>query len=124
MITHLNYKLAYEITSNRTELDLFMKKGQMHEFIFFTHTNFFYSYPIWGKKWKNNKSSEFHKVETACKMCGHLPDRNYAGYGTLFLQKSYLDRRDFVLFCHSCKNWQNTKQFNTTENKKSQYQLF
>lgn len=125
LITHLTYSLAYEITSNRWELETFNKNAQRNEWISICHTNFFYSYPSWGKKWAGDKDCEFHRVETACNCCRAIPDRNYAGYGTLFIMKSNRPRRDFVLFCSSCAKWRNTAPLDIISiNQPLQYQLF
>ncbi len=125
MVTHLTYAVAYKITSGRWDLEAFMKQAKPGEYLMFTHTNFFYSGPEWGKKWPDGKCSEFHGVQTACNCCRAVPDRNYAGYGTLYLMKSNLPRRDFVLFCHSCAKWRNTAPFDLSNTKQPiQYKLF
>ena len=123
MITQLNYLLAYKITSDKITLELFYKNAQPKEYMWFCHQNFVYTYPEWGKKWQNNQLSQFHRIETGCNCCCKIPHRNYASYGNLFLMKSNYARRDFVLFCKSCVNWRNTKEFNAVANPNLQLQL-
>lgn len=86
--SNLTLNIAWQITSDRFLLNDFYKHAEANQFIYFTHTPFFYSYPIFGKIWANSKACQFHQVNTCCHICGHVPERNYAGYGTLILQRS------------------------------------
>jgi len=100
-ISTLTYKIAWEITTNRFLLDHFYKNADQHNFICFFHQNFFYSYPAFGKKWPDGKYSEFHKLQTCCHICGEEPERNYAGYGMIFLQRT--DQERMILLCENHK---------------------
>jgi hypothetical protein len=112
MITHLTLKLAEAICSGeKVSIETFYKKGKANEYFLFSHHNFYYSYPEWGSKWKDEQICQFHRINVGCSICGDKPDRNYAGVGNIWLIKSNRDRRDFVLFCNSCKNWRNTTEF-------------
>ena len=97
-VSSLTLNVAFQITSNRSELLEFYSHSLTDQFIYFTHTNFFYSYPIFGKIWPDGKSCQHHSVITCCSICGRAPDRNFAGYGTLFLQRTGVDQR-MSLFC-------------------------
>jgi hypothetical protein len=67
------------------QIERFTKEATENEYTSFTHCNFFYSYPEWGKPWLNGKSCEFHRVNTKCHLCDWKPERNYAGVGTIYL---------------------------------------
>lgn len=67
------------------QIERFTKEATENEYTRFTHYNFFYSYPEWGKTWANGKSCEFHRVNTKCHLCDWQPQRNYAGVGTIYL---------------------------------------
>ena len=87
-VSSLTLNVAWQITSFRSELLEFYTYGLLDQFIYFTHTNFFYSYPIFGMIWPVGKACQFHRVQTCCSICGAEADRNYAGYGTLFLLRT------------------------------------
>jgi len=87
-VSNLTLNIAWQITSDRCLLNNFYKLADRHHYIYFTHQPFIYSYPIFGKCWPNGKNCEFHEVTTCCKICGQEPDRNFAGYGTMILQRS------------------------------------
>jgi ribosomal protein L24E len=93
-----------------SRLDEFATKADLLEYIPFTHHNFFYSYPEWGKKWANGKEEQFHRVHTKCHTCGYIPNRNYAGVGTMYLVNDGHAR--FRIICHKHKSsyseWQAT----------------
>jgi len=88
IVSKLSLHVAWQITSDRSLLNDFCKYAEANQFIYFTHTPFFYSYPIFGKIWPDGKCCQFHQVNTCCHNCGLIPERNYAGYGTLILQRS------------------------------------
>jgi hypothetical protein len=67
------------------QIEKFSKEATDNEYTSFTHQNFFYSYPEFGKSWKNGKSCEFHRVQTKCHLCDFVPERNYAGIGSMYL---------------------------------------
>lgn len=87
-VSALTLKIAWQLTTDRSLLNDFYKLAGANQFIYFTHTPFFYSYPIFGKIWPGGKSCQFHQVNTCCLICSHTPDRNYAGYGTLILHRT------------------------------------
>ena len=126
MITNLTLNLAMRISScEKWSLERFYKQGKLNEFFHFACYGYFYSYPEWGKKWADGKLSEFHRVELACNCCRKKFEKsNYAGVTTVYLMKSNQPRRDFVVFCHSCKQWRDTKPFVTAPKQPLQYQLF
>ena len=97
-VSSLTLSVAWQITSDRHLLNDFYKFADRDHFIYFTHMPFYYSYPIFGKIWPDGKSCQFHQVNTCCHICGHVPDRNYAGYGTLLLQRTGADQR-MALVC-------------------------
>lgn len=66
-------------------LEAFAKEADSNDYTMFTHRNFFYSYPEWGKSWANGNDCEFHRVHTKCHLCDYMPDRNYAGVGNMYL---------------------------------------
>ena len=92
-VSSLTFNIAWRIGSDRFQLDLFYKHAAPGQFINFTHTPFLYSYPAFGKIWPGNKYCQFHQVETCCHICSQAPERNFAGYGTLILQRSGIDTR-------------------------------
>lgn len=65
------------------QIEKFSKEATENEYTIFTHYNFFYSYPEFGKSWLKGKDCEFHKVNTKCHLCDYTPERNYAGVGTI-----------------------------------------
>lgn len=81
----LNVALAIGTADCFNRLEEFTKKASCCEYTSFTHYNFFYSYPLFGKKWKDNKYCEYHQVNTICHICKCMPERNYAGIGTMYL---------------------------------------
>ena len=87
-VSSLTLNVAWQITSDRFLLKPFFKYANANQFIYFTHKPFFYSYPAFGKIWTSGKNCECHGVHTCCHICGQEPDRNFAGYGTLILQRS------------------------------------
>ena len=58
-----------------------------NEYMDLSHTNFFYTYPAWGKKLPDGKPCQFHRFEVRCHSCGAMPERNYAGIGGIYLLK-------------------------------------
>jgi hypothetical protein len=87
-VSNLTLNIAWQLTSDRRLLNDFYQYAEGHQFIYFTHQPFFYSYPNYGRCWRDGKSCQFHQVNTSCHICGEVPDRNFAGYGTLILQRS------------------------------------
>jgi len=119
-VSSLTLNIAWQITSDRSLLNEFFKYAEAHHFIYFTHTPFYYSYPIFGKIWPDGKACQFHQVQTCCSICGQLPDRNYAGYGTLLLQRTGADQRmDLVCIKHKSGS-----QFNPLLFSQKQLSLF
>ena len=124
MISHLTLKVAEAICSGeKVSLETFFKKGKANEFFMFAHHNFFYSFPEWGYKWKDEQICQFHQVNIACNCCGNIPERNNGGIGNIWLMKSNRERRDFVCFCNSCKTCRNTTEFKPTKPQQLQLAL-
>lgn len=86
MITSvLSYDVAYEMASGeKWSLERFFKGGDNNDYMIFSHYNFIYHYPEWGKKFKGVDYS-FHQIELQCNICKKKPDRNYAGVGIIYL---------------------------------------
>lgn len=122
MVTQLTLKIAEVICSGeKVSLEMFYNNGEYNEYFLFSHYNFYYSYPEWQKKWSNDQICQYHQINVACHCCSKIPNRNYAGVGNIWLMKSRMPNRDFTLFCNSCKNWRDTKQFIPKQS--IQYQL-
>lgn len=119
-VSNLTLNIAWQITPDRSLLNQFYKHANANQFIYFTHQPFFYSYPIFGKIWATGKCCEFHQVNTCCHICGEVPNRNYAGYGTIILQRSGCkNRMDLV-----CESHFFGTQFNPALFSKTQLSLF
>lgn len=90
VISTITLQVALAIGSNEifNQISKFTKEATEHEYTSFTHYNFFYSYPEWGKKWPNGETCEFHSLNTKCHLCNWRPERNYAGVGTIYLLNS------------------------------------
>ena len=119
-VSNLTLNIAWQISSDRFQLDLFYKHAAPRQFIYFTHTPFLYSYPPFGKTWPGNKSCQFHRVETCCHICGQAPERNFAGYGTLILQRTGLVTRMNLV----CDDHISGTEFNSLLFSKKQLSLF
>ena len=119
-VSQLTLNVAFQITSNRFELLEFYSHSLTDQFIYFTHTNFFYSYPIFGKIWPDGKACQFHRVQTCCSICGQAPDRNFAGYGSLLLQRTGVDQRMSLV----CMVHKSGSQFDPNLFSKPQLSLF
>lgn len=93
-----------------SRLDEFASTAEGNEYVAFTHYSFFYSYPELGNKWPNGKDEQFHQVHTKCHICGQIPERNYAGVGTMYLVND--GRKRMRIVCHKHKSsyseWQPT----------------
>lgn len=99
MLSTLTYKVAHEITSDRFGLDKFFEHGGCCEFIYFAHRNFFYSYPEFEKRWPDGKPCQYHSVNLKCHLCDCVPDRNYAGFGNMFLLHNGVSDTE-ILICN------------------------
>jgi len=97
-ISTISLNVANAISSGaKFELNWFFKEAQQNQYMSFSHHNFFYSFPEFGKEWPNGKDCEFHRVHTQCNVCGLKPSRNYAGVGSLYLLKG---GKRMELLCH------------------------
>ena len=119
-VSSLTFNMAWQIGSDRFLLKQFCKYAEPGQFIYFTHTPFFYSYPDFGKAWPDGKVCQFHQVVTSCHICGQVPERNYGGYGTLLLQRTATGKRMDLL----CDEHITGLQFNEQLFSKSQLSLF
>jgi hypothetical protein len=74
-ISSITLKVALEIGCAEifNQIEKFSKEAHENNYTSFTHYNFFYTYP----------QCEFHQVNTKCHWCGEMPERNYAGIGTI-----------------------------------------
>lgn len=85
-ITSISLAVASMICSGpKFELLHFAENGNCNHVLLFSHYNFFYTYPVWGTKWKNGKDCQFHRLHTKCHLCDYTPERNYAGIGNIYL---------------------------------------
>lgn len=99
IISTISLNVALAICSCRMsdEIERFAKEGDCNEYTSFTHYNFFYSYPAWGKTWPNGNICEYHEVNTQCHICKEMPDRNFAGIGTLYLLNNGIGEADILV---------------------------
>lgn len=126
-ITTLSYKVADAIrTMDNWELQEFAEKGKVGEMILYAHYHFFYSYPEFGKKWANDKSSCYHEVDVRCYLCGERPDRNFAGIGSIYLAKASAALPRFVCLCrdHTGINTKFGEKRNSPKQQIKQLELF
>jgi hypothetical protein len=86
-ITTITLSVALAIGSSELfdQIERFSKEANENDYTSFTHYNYFYSYPKFGKTWKDGKDCQFHMVQTKCHLCDSMPKRNYAGVGTIYL---------------------------------------
>ena len=82
-------------------LEDFYKNAKENEYLSFAHTAFFYSYPQFGKSWKKNQDSQFHRVNLYCSICRATDVKNVYGYRTMFLIKT---NNKIKIFCHKHLN--------------------
>jgi hypothetical protein len=100
-ISKLSLKVASQLSSCSTfELHDFFAKAKPGQIFDFCHYHFYYSYPEFGRQWKNGLSCEFHRVETCCGKCQAQPHRNFAGIGSLYLYMN--DDRKALILCDEC----------------------
>jgi hypothetical protein len=106
-ITTISLSVALTIGSSKLfdEIKRFSQEANENEYTSFTHYNFFYSYPQWGKTWKDDKTCEFHRVNTKCHLCDFEPDRNYAGVGTIYLLNNGICNNEILI----CKGYETIK---------------
>lgn len=96
-ITTITAALANTI-GHPAELQKFIAEANCNHYTMFTHQNFFYSYPEFGKDWSNGKMCEFHRVNTKCHLCDWQPERNYAGYGTIYLLNNGVSKKTILIY--------------------------
>jgi hypothetical protein len=96
----LSLQVAWQLSSCRWDLEDFFLNAKPGEIFPFTHYNFYYSYPSWGRIWPNGLLAQFHQLHTCCSKCHAIPDRNYAGIGSLFL--FFLDNAKASFLCDDC----------------------
>lgn len=104
IITTITLQVALKIGAAEifNQIEKFSKEANDNEYIEFTHYNFFYSYPGWNNKWLNGKDCEFHRVYTKCHLCSYMPERNYAGVGSIYLLNNGICNGK-VLVCNNKK---------------------
>lgn len=84
------------------DLVKFAETGDANDYIIFNHCRTFYSYPEFGKQWTNGQMCQPHRVQTQCHICGHTPERNFAGVGSLFLLNNGVGNDEIPVV----KDWQ------------------
>lgn len=98
-LSKISFKVFKELSSGSYfDKDKFFETALEFQYIWFTHHNFYYSSPRFGKKWKSGDYCQFHKIETCCNICGKQPERNHAGVGDLFIMKK---KSGFILLCYN-----------------------
>ncbi|MGN6804249.1 MAG: hypothetical protein ACTHJN_20290 [Ginsengibacter sp.] len=99
-IDKISFQVAWQLCSCRADLEYFFTHATPGEIFPFTHYNFFYSYPSFGRVWPNGLLAQFHRVHTCCSKCQAFPDRNFAGIGSINL--SMRPDRKASLLCDEC----------------------
>ena len=100
-ISKISLEVASQLSSCSTfELIDFFQKAEPGQIFSFCHYNFYYSFPEFGRQWKNGLSCEFHQIETCCSKCQEQPSRNFAGVGSLYL--SMEENRKASILCDEC----------------------
>lgn len=112
-ITTITLDVALKISSGPVwEIQRFSKESGCCQVIDFTHYSFFYSYPAFGSKWPGGKESQFHRVHTKCHLCGWMPERNYAGIGSIYvLNNGICDDEILIATGHQVVNGRCKKQY-------------
>ena len=99
LISTISINVAKKISSfGILDLLQFLEKSTCNEYMLFTHYNFFYSHPEFGKKWINGEEFEFHSVETKCHLCDDMPYRNFAGIGSLYLLNNGITDPEILVY--------------------------
>jgi len=62
----------------------FFSLSKANEYMSLCHTHYFYTYPEFGKEWKN-KDCQYHKFEASCEICKSKTDYNKFGIGFIYL---------------------------------------
>jgi len=99
-ISSVSLKVAIAIGGY--DIKKFHEQAKPDQYTIFTHQNFFYSYPEFGKHWPDNKPCEFHRVNVKCHFCDFTPDRNYAGYGSIYVLHNKVNQGNRMIFL--CKD--------------------
>ena len=100
-ISKVSLEVASQLSSCSTfGLQDFFNNATPGQIFDFCHYNFYYSFPEFGRQWKNGLSCEFHRVETCCSKCQAKPPRNFAGIGSLYLCMD--GNRKTLVLCREC----------------------
>jgi hypothetical protein len=79
----------------------FQKEADKGSVVSWTHNHMLYH-------WLKNEVYGVHMIEPVCKICGAMADRNYAGYGHMWLQKNGKSKT-FTVLCDAhakgCREW-------------------
>lgn len=112
-ITEISFAVALEIAMP-AYINGFFHNASLGEFIWFTHTNFYYS----GKSFLHKESTlQYHRVTPICKICGAITERNYAGYGTVAIVKLRDDPSNrMTILCCECIRKSDYKRFGAKKN--------
>lgn len=85
MLSKISFDIAWQLSTCRGGLEDFFHHAKPGEIMDFTHHNFYYSYPSFGRIWPNGLLAQFHQVHTCCSKCQAIPERNFAGVGSFYL---------------------------------------
>lgn len=98
-ISTISLQVALAIGGSRAfnDIERFSLEANENEYTCFTHFNFFYSYPEWGKKWPDGKSCQYHRVNTKCHLCDYMPERNFAGVGHIYILNNGICNDDILV---------------------------
>lgn len=99
-ITTITLNVARQIASPGSYLivERFANTATENEYMMFSHTNFFYSFPEWDTRWLTGKEQQFHKINTQCLLCEWMPERNYAGYGNIYMLNNGICNDKILVF--------------------------
>lgn len=89
--------IALEINSgSKWDLQEFLKKSTENEYLpFWSHFSFFYRYP----------GLQFVRVIVHCHLCKSVPERNYAGIGSIHLLNNGVNEREILISKNGEKQW-------------------
>lgn len=106
MLSQITVNIAREIISgSKFDFERFIKEHQYNHYMIFSHYNFYYSSPDFGKKWDNTDEQIcYHRIEVCCHGCVRIPERNYAGVGSMAIVgfAPFINGR-LKLYCMDCK---------------------
>jgi hypothetical protein len=92
-VSRMSLQLAWTLgPQSRMELDDFLKKSYIGEYLAWTHCNVAVQHMSWG--------IVSHSIATRCRHCDSYAHRNVVGIGTMCLLNTGDDK--LVILCHDC----------------------